>query len=204
MTSPIDMTNFTDEQLGDISSVRRSPTVPALHPKGLSSLTRHPVCDHRQIFELYLGLSRRTMPCEEAADVARIVRPAPPPARAARPAAAQLLTRTACLPRCDRQLGFKAQPAFLSKFGKEEKRRVCLDVHQFVACVSVCHSDHVNHPKSKQIFTLMDHEKKFKNQGAVKTDVLKDENGNEIRQFFAMKVMDKRKLFKFRSIETVI
>ena len=50
---------------------------------------------------------------------------------------------------------------------------------------------------------LMDHEKKFKNQGAVKTDVLKDENGNEIRQFFAMKVMDKRKLFKFRSIETV-
>ena len=33
MTSPIDMTNFTDEQLGDISSVRRSPTVPALHPQ---------------------------------------------------------------------------------------------------------------------------------------------------------------------------
>lgn len=34
-----------------------------------------------QIFELYLGLSRQTMPCEEAADVARIVRfhPTPPP-----------------------------------------------------------------------------------------------------------------------------
>jgi Ca2+-binding EF-hand superfamily protein len=58
------------------------------------------------------------------------------------------------------QLGFKAQPAFLSKFGKEEKRRVCLDVHQFVACISVCHSDHINHPKSKQIFTLMDTQRK--------------------------------------------
>ena len=58
------------------------------------------------------------------------------------------------------QLGFKVQPAFLSKFGKEEKRRVCLDVHQFVACISVCHSDHINHPKSKQIFTLMDTQRK--------------------------------------------
>jgi len=101
MNGAVTMTNFTDEQLHDISS----------------------------IFELYLGLSRQTMPCEEAADVARI-------------------------------LGFKAQPAFLSKFGKEEKRRVCLDVHQFVACISVCHSDHINHPKSKQIFTLMDAQRK--------------------------------------------
>jgi len=101
VTSAVAMTTFSDEQLHDISSV----------------------------FELYLGLSRQTMPCEEAADVARI-------------------------------LGFKAQPAFLSKFGKEEKRRVCLDVHQFVACISVCHSDHINHPKSKQIFTLMDSQRR--------------------------------------------
>ena len=37
---------------------------------------------------------------------------------------------------------------------------MCLDVHQFVACISVCHSDHINHPKSKQIFTLMDAQRK--------------------------------------------
>ena len=29
-------------------------------------------------------------------------------------------------------------------------------MHQFIACLSVCHSDAVNHPKSKQVFTLMD------------------------------------------------
>ena len=33
-------------------------------------------------------------------------------------------------------------------------------MHQFVACISVCHSDHINHPKSKQIFTLMDSQRK--------------------------------------------
>ena len=89
--------------------------------------------------------------------MARIVRPAPPPPRPRLPPCSRVVGSP--LPPAP-QLGFKAQPAFLSKFGTEEKRRVCLDVHQFVACISVCHSDYINHPKSKQIFTLMDHEKK--------------------------------------------
>jgi len=117
-----------------------------------------------QIFELYLGLSRQTMPCEEAADVARIAcvftNPAPRPAPRS-PCAREGSSLSHRRGAVDwAQLGFKAQPAFLSKFGKEEKRRVCLDVHQFVACISVCHSDHINHPKSKQIFTLMDAQRK--------------------------------------------
>ena len=90
------------------------------------------------------------------ADRARAFRPAPAAPRAAR------LTGDA--PHA--QLGFRVQPAFLAKFGKEEKRRVCVDVHQFVACISVCHADTVNHPKSKQIFTLMDTQRK----GEVVTD----------------------------------
>lgn len=49
-------------------------------------------------------------------------------------------------------LGFQIGPALLQKFGAGGR----LDCHQFVACLSVCHSDTVNHPKSKQIFTLMD------------------------------------------------
>eukprot|EP01052_Picozoa_sp_SAG31_P048231 SAG31_NODE_10000_length_1198_cov_1.152866_1_plen_123_part_01 len=51
-----------------------------------------------------------------------------------------------------RQLGFEIEPSLLVNFGTAGS----INVHQFTACISVCHSDSVNHPQSKQIFTLMD------------------------------------------------
>lgn len=54
------------------------------------------------------------------------------------------------------QLGFAIGAPLLQGFGRDGR----VDVHQFVACLSACHSDSINHPKSKQIFTLMDADRK--------------------------------------------
>ena len=45
------------------------------------------------------------------------------------------------------QLGFELEESLLKHFGSNG----AVDVHQFIACISVCHSDSVNHPKSKQV-----------------------------------------------------
>ncbi|MDC0510997.1 hypothetical protein OAN61_01165 [bacterium] len=54
------------------------------------------------------------------------------------------------------QLGFEVSADFVEGFGKDGQ----VDEHQFSTCISECHKDTRKHPKSKQIFTLMDGSRK--------------------------------------------